>query len=244
MTLRQRQPVVLQPAPAGRHEAKYVVTDEVANLIRDFAYPWVLPDAHVRGPRSSYVIRSVYLDSPDYRLYRSTIDGLAQRYKLRIRRYAGGSNYFLEVKRKDRDLILKSRRELPAKSLAEVVDWLARAPLDDSDFVERTNRIIAQPVLDIAYERQAFVGAYHLGTRLTFDRDLRYAAVDDLDTPDDDKEWKSTGIDGVVVELKFFRGMPGWMQEIVRRFGLKRVSFSKYCLSVQARRRESPLPLR
>lgn len=233
--------VVLRPEAAGRHEAKYLVNEDVAHAIASFALPWVQPDPYTVGPRASYEIRSLYFDSPDFRLYRSTMDGLAERYKLRVRRYPGCPIYFLECKRKNRDLILKSRRKLVVPSMQDVVAWLGKAQLDDSEYVAQATRIGAQPVLDVGYERQAYVGAYHLGTRLTFDRQLCFAGVEDLEIGDAAKDWRPVGVDGVVLELKFFRGMPGWMQEIVRRFGLRRCSFSKYCLAVQAWRRGTPL---
>src|SRR3989337_1509240 len=67
-----------------------------------------------------YRVNSLYLDTPQFGLYRQSTEGIRNRYKLRVRFYdaAEDSPAFLEVKRRVANTIYKQRAAV-AKPAAE-----------------------------------------------------------------------------------------------------------------------------
>ncbi len=71
-----------------RYEHKYIIRENVALALRDFVSSYLELDSFgATQPNKSYPVHSLYLDSPDLRLYQTTINGDKNRYKLRIRFY-------------------------------------------------------------------------------------------------------------------------------------------------------------
>lgn len=102
-----------------------------------------------------------------------------------------------------------------------------------------------EPKIFTCYKRRAFFSVFDEYARVTFDRDMRYRPQDLLQSPDpysltpsdDCLHYDLQTIYGdevnpganVVLELKTAIGaVPVWMIELVRRFELKQVGFSKY----------------
>src|SRR5687767_14413648 len=95
-----------------RFECKYLVTEAVAQSVRQFIAPMVQPDEHARRrPGCTYPIVSLYLDSPRFTLGRETLEGQSNRFKLRVRAYDEdpAGRLFLEIKRR-RNLIVQKLR--------------------------------------------------------------------------------------------------------------------------------------
>jgi hypothetical protein len=216
----------------GRHEAKYLVSEALAEAVQRHASPWIQADPHARrSPECRYRIESLYLDTVDYRLYGDTLDGAANRFKLRIRSYGDASIRFLEVKHKHGSLVRKERQRVTG-TLGEVLDRLAGG-IELHTFGRHVVQLGARPVVHVGYWRQAFIGSWHDSTRLTLDRGLEWA---DPELAGDVPAWQPIPENRVVLELKFDGSMPFWMQDVVRRFGLRRTACSKYALAVRAAR--------
>ena len=63
---------------ASRRELKYLIHEETARKVRDFLRPYLKADEYSRAPNApGYPVHSVYLDSEQLALYRSTVDGKA-----------------------------------------------------------------------------------------------------------------------------------------------------------------------
>ena len=74
--------------------------------VRDFARSYLQRDEHaVPAMKYSYPIYSIYMDSPGWTLYNATVQGMKNRYKLRIRYYNDNpkSPVFFEIKRRMND---------------------------------------------------------------------------------------------------------------------------------------------
>mgnify|MGYP003302831020 FL=1 len=86
-----------------RYEHKYIIRENVALAVRDFVSSYLELDSFgATQPNKSYPVHSLYLDSPDLRLYQTTINGDKNRYKLRIRFYEDRPKapVFFEIKRR------------------------------------------------------------------------------------------------------------------------------------------------
>lgn len=232
-----------------RYEMKYRVAQSAVAPIRDAVQ--VYCDADPANDGGRYLIASLYLDSLQRRLYRETMSRQPRRYKLRVRRYAA-SSYYLEIKRRIKEVVHKSRIGVPASAWpGALLDPQVGAQLDLSpagrrdldDFVGRCLRIGAQPATMVRYEREAWVGRNEDYARVTFDHRLVAAEPDGWAVPvlDNEARWhpvdepRRYGLNqsGVVLELKCTAAVPRWMTDLVHRFGLKRCGFSKYATCLE-----------
>ena len=97
---------------AQRFELKYIVADDVALAVRDFVSSYLeIDEFGATLPNLSYPVHSLYLDSSDMKLYRATINGDKNRFKLRLRFYENRSDapVFFEIKRRMNNTIAKQR---------------------------------------------------------------------------------------------------------------------------------------
>ena len=79
---------------AFRCEDKYIISEDMAKVLRDSASCFFKLDPHV-GNEGFYDIRSLYFDTPDDRFYREKIDKVPVRHKWRIRIYDGNARKIL-----------------------------------------------------------------------------------------------------------------------------------------------------
>jgi hypothetical protein len=232
-----------------RFEHKYIVPNDVALQIRDFVSgPLEIDEYGKTLPNFSYPVHSLYLDSPDLRLYESTINGDKNRYKLRLRFYENRPEapVYFEVKRRMNNTIAKQRggvrREavglLLAGQLPEPAHMVSRDPrhlFAVQRFCEHMGALQAGPVAHVAYLREAWLSPGDNSVRVTMDRRVRIEleATSHLTTLMQesvlvfDQETLS-GEEAVVLELKFTTRFPDWFKDLVSGFGLMQCGAAKY----------------
>jgi hypothetical protein len=222
----------------SRHELKYVLTEAQAVAIVTYIRPLVTMDRHSGG--RPYTLTSVYLDSTGLRLCRDTLEGLKNRYKLRIRSYGDtpGSPCFFEVKRRIDRVIIKSRARAPQEIVPLILARRAfPAKMDANErrnleqFLYYRQIITAEPVVGVRYRRQAFETRVGDDVRLTFDRDLKFCTPLKADAGLTGGGWVPFPENNVIFEIKFTDSFPAWLSRLVQRFGLVPQSVSKYARS-------------
>ena len=227
-----------------RWELKYIIPEAVALALREFVSSYLEIDEYGAGrPNLSYSIHNLYLDSDDLQIYWGTINGNKNRFKLRLRFYADNQNpeapVFFEIKRRMNDAILKQRcgvrrpavqavlaGQLPEAS--ELVSQDARQLAAVQRFVELSSDLRAYPVAHVSYDREAWISPHDYSVRVTFDRNVLISPeftarfTSQMDDP--------TEVFGplVILELKFTGRFPDWFADMVRVFGLRQGSASKY----------------
>ncbi len=231
-----------------RYERKYIVPDSVTGLIRQFITPYLTPDDHMRPdePRG-YQVFSLYLDTPQFTMYRQTAQGVRPRYKLRLRFYdtREESLALFEIKSRLADSIHKQRAGVAKSAVAKVLSGgrLSSADLLSpseksvralAEFCERRDRLNAEGSAFVSYWREAYVSREPDNVRVTMDRQLtahdgRQAQC--LNLPEQETP---AAAGKVVLELKNSGRAPVWMRDLVRTFQLQRVSFPKYVHCVEA----------
>lgn len=238
-----------------RHELKYVIPERHALAIRDFVQCYLDLDSNgASEPDLSYPVHSLYMDSPDMVLYRSTINGDKNRFKLRVRFYNEEEDtpVFLEIKRRMNNIISKKRVGIPRSSMPTVlagqipdVNYLYNQnSISDGatltgpaianqehaliDFVHMVNRLEAQPVSHVAYRREAWVQPDTNKVRVTMDRQVRCETDPDgrLTTAMQNPTYVFG--DWVILELKFTDRFPNWFRELVEVFNLTQCGAAKY----------------
>ena len=192
-----------------------------------------------------YLITTLQLDSPDLALYRASRDDTINRFKLRVRVYDSvvGGPVFMEVKRKIKGVVVKSRCRIPSefwgpqlfeRRKRQVPPF--RTHKERSNFIEfvrLTEMINARPVMLIRYVRESYMGANDLYARVTIDRRLCYSPTRTWELPPAERRWRSMDssaamgrpYSGAILELKTYRDTPLWMVELTERFNLVRAGY-------------------
>jgi hypothetical protein len=228
---------------ASRFEQKYIISEEVALAIRDFVRSYLELDEHGVGkPNFSYPVHSLYLDSDDLKCYWSTINGDKNRFKLRLRFYAGKPDapVFFEIKRRMNNCIMKQRGGVRR----DAVNWLLAGHLPEPDhlvardsdkqlvalqrFCQLMLGIHAKPKVHIAYYREAYVPHDDNSARLTLDREVRSEPELTARLQPDMRHPVMVWGKDVVLELKFTNRFPDWFRELVRVFELRQCGAAKY----------------
>ncbi|MCL4177466.1 MAG: polyphosphate polymerase domain-containing protein [Verrucomicrobia bacterium] len=232
-----------------RFEHKYIIPNGVALQIRDFVSGPLEVDEYGKTlPNFSYPVHSLYLDSPDLKLYQSTINGDKNRYKLRLRFYENRPDapVYFEIKRRMNNTIAKQRggvrREavsvLLGGQLPEPGHMVSRDPrqlLALQRFCEHMNALWAEPVAHVAYLREAWLSPGDNAVRVTMDRQVRIEleTTGRLETSMADpvmvfNQETLQGEESVVLELKFTSRYPDWFRDLVSGFGLMQCGAAKY----------------
>ena len=229
-----------------RHEIKYIVPKAYLSALKQMISPFVIPDKHVRNnPDYTYTVRSIYFDTPDLLFYREKMEGVPYRLKLRIRGYNKETEtapVFLEIKRKHKVPMTKNRAPFPFSVVKEILNGTQHNPAtvffkkessheDYIRFAYQLNKGNLAPTVLVVYDREPYEARADHSIRITFDKNLRSAPLpksrelysDDL---------KALMTDHFILEVKYNKEYPEWMQLIANAFGLKQVAASKYCMSM------------
>lgn len=211
-----------------RVEKKYLL-DEA-----QYAALWARLDRLIRPdvyPKST--ICSEYLDTPDFRLIRASMEATVYKEKLRLRSYntpGEEDRVFLEMKKKFRGVVYKRRVAMP---YAEARDYLATGHTRQDTQIMREIQYAMQlygnprPAMLLCYEREAFVWAENPRVRLTFDRNVRYRTEDlHLSHGTAGKVILPEG--RVLMEIKTDGGMPIPLSHILDECRIYPTRFSKY----------------
>lgn len=236
-----------------RHEAKYVIPRDLVPQIVDFIRPFCEPDPHAKGVPPEYVVTTLQLDTPDFALHYAKEREASNRFKLRVRTYGkpGEAPVFLEVKKKLRGVIIKSRTRIPFDDWGPELLFDPMCPLSFTsskeewgfmEFKRLVRDIGARPVLWIRYTRESYFSRDDEYARVSFDRRLLYQPTASWDNWGRGGRWipvdstlaqrKNFPFSGVVMELKTLSNVPRWMIDLVRHFALERTGNCKYCNAV------------
>lgn len=236
-----------------RQEYKYLVPSERLPELREMILPYVELDSHAANTSSGlYTVRSIYFDTPSLQMYYEKVEGLKNRKKIRIRGYDEHnpeSLLFLEIKRKYERSVTKNRALIRYADAVKVfgngefLPYLINGSAhshcreDAQQFFFHLYKMQLKPTILIAYEREAFFDRLDDSNRITFDRNLRSRAHPFIDSLFSEENMIPSLSDFFVLEVKFSRGMSGWLMNIIRNWNLKWRSVSKYeiCIDTQKR---------
>ncbi|MBS6517304.1 MAG: polyphosphate polymerase domain-containing protein [Clostridium sp.] len=210
-----------------RYEFKYLLTKEQqARLLTD-AGKRLIPDEY-----SHSSIRNLYLDTPDFRLIRRSMERPVYKEKLRLRSYgkADGEHLaFMELKKKYHSVVYKRRLCLPHTQALRCLS--GNSPWPDTQIGREINYSMhfypdLEPRVFLSYERDSWKEAEG-GLRITFDEDIRFRTdVLTLDSEPWGTKLLKTG--QVLMELKAPGAIPLWMVRLLTDMKLYKTSFSKY----------------
>jgi hypothetical protein len=233
------QPPINDETMLSRVECKYLISESVRAGIREYIKPFVKPDRFAHGHDDGrYPISSLYLDCPRLSLYKSTADGIKNRFKLRVRTYSDSpaDNAFFEVKKRMNGIVYKSRHSVPRAKARELIERECNEAAPGSDLAEFLNLREthgAEPLMRVKYMREAYVSQSADPVRITFDDDLEGALTLDSDLSHLTGDWLKVPMTHSILEVKFTNLYPSWIAGMAQEFQLDRTSVPKYVLCVE-----------
>ncbi|MBP5606417.1 MAG: polyphosphate polymerase domain-containing protein [Ruminiclostridium sp.] len=211
-----------------RYEIKFLVSDEQRRSLKEAFEDMMIPDEHGES-----TICSVYCDTPDFRLIRTSLEKPVYKEKLRIRSYgraAEDENVFMELKKKYKGVVYKRRITLPQYEADTFVTQGAglsgygQIGREIESFRSFYGTI--RPAMYICYDRTAFFGKDDPGLRVTFDRNILWRE-DRLRLTCAPGGRMLIGPDSSLMEIKCAGSVPLPLVRLMNENGIRQTSFSK-----------------
>lgn len=211
-----------------RYEKKYRLNTEEYNKFMSLIRYKLVPDKHGRS-----TLCSLYLDTPDYRLIRDSIDAISYKEKLRLRSYGvpdEDKKIFFEIKKKYKGVVYKRRVSMSKNDVFNYIE--SGNPPIDSQIMREIDYLMKfynqpKPNVCILCEREAYFLQEDENIRLTFDENLRYR----IGFPNEENV-----VDGIpivnkgeyILEIKTPGAMPLWLAHTLSECKIYPAKFSKY----------------
>ena len=216
-----------------RYEFKYLMDFRQLQAVLAAMAPYMVPDEY-----SHSSIRNLYLDTPDYRLIRRSLERPVYKEKLRVRSYGQAGEHepvFVELKKKYLSVVYKRRIPIPQDQALACID--EKQPWPDSQIGAELAYTMdfykaLRPTVFLSYERDSFRGVEDEEFRVTFDSEIRYRQ-EELTLNSDTWGTPILPSDQVLMELKVAGGLPLWMAHILSEQRIFKTSFSKYGAAYQ-----------
>jgi len=209
-----------------RLEIKFVLTPTQCTDIYDIIKQKIPQDKF-----GEYLVQSVYFDTANWDVIRTSIEKPVYKEKLRLRCYNVSdvnSTIFLELKKKMRGVVYKRRisfpmSELRGKTVRDIVAQENCQIARELNFYLNINPVSEKA--HVSYKRLAFAGED--GLRVTFDSDIRFR-TELLDYAHPEGGLPILKDKLVVMEIKTLGGMPMWLANALSAYDIFPTSFSKY----------------
>lgn len=212
-----------------RYEKKYMLSPVQAAAL----LPVLEEHMHI-DQYGNVSIASLYMDTPQFRLIRTSIEKPKYKEKLRLRTYGkvcGESTAFVELKKKYKGVVYKRRVSMPYD---DAYAWMTqgKTPPKTGQIVDEINWFGryyggVQPAAAIFYERVAYIGKTDDTLRVTLDKDIRYR-MEELTLPAGTHGRALLPPGYLMMEVKIEGAMPLWLAHALDRIQIYPTSFSKY----------------
>jgi hypothetical protein len=238
-----------------RLELKYVIDEPTAVRIRRDLGSYCRMDEYcAAGPGGalgavphSYLVHTLYLDTPSLAFHRAKERGEPERFKLRFRGYSARGATAFELKRRSHDVIDKTRAMVEPGGIEAAARGFGK-PLDDRPearhFLSRFSRLVAEtgagPSLLVRYWREAYASRVDPYARVTFDRRVAVQRTSAWDHRGHGDRWcelehhlsDRAPRPFVILEFKCPLRVPSWVLDLIQRYDLRRRSVSKYSIGI------------
>jgi hypothetical protein len=232
----------------SRFERKYRLPFNHYFCIKSSLYPYLRKDLYTHGaPGNKYLVRSLYFDTFDYRLFNEKINGNCHRTKFRIRTYGTSvedqPDIRVEIKIRQADLTTKYGAYITKEDYESFIrnrHWDNRNDPVLVEFERQSHRLNLVPRTLVEYQREGFHTNDGDNIRITFDHRIKSAPASTLFP--ENVFWHIHHNQMVVMEIKHQETVPVWLNRIIREYGLKLVANSKFVLGTQASRPDVIFP--
>lgn len=214
-----------------RKESKYIIAQ---NLLTEFLTEleqYMAADDYARS-----TITSIYFDNADNQMIQDALAKKHGREKVRMRLYGEmtpTSAAFLEIKKKQDKVGHKYRLVSTPVSIQRYIEHgIVDGSIQDQQVTEELAFLHQRygklgPRMVISYDRLSFKGKVERDVRVTVDSHLLYKSLSCMEEVNRQR-FALLPTDQAIMEIKVPDQQPAWLVELVARYGLEKVSFSKY----------------
>lgn len=219
----------------NRYEKKYLIDEDTCGKVESRLSEFMAPDGYNGG--GAYTIASLYYDTPDNHMIRTSLQKPGYKEKLRLRAYgvpSAGDRVYVEIKKKVSGLTNKRRSALALEDarvfletgvMPEPSPCQNRQVLSEVEYILRTQT--PRPALYLAYDRRAWFAADGSGLRISFDRNIRTRRYDlRLEAGSHGDPLIADG--QRLMEVKSGQSIPLWLSRLLSEYEIYPTSFSKY----------------
>ncbi|MCF7805733.1 MAG: polyphosphate polymerase domain-containing protein [Candidatus Marinimicrobia bacterium] len=237
----------------GRLEYKYLIPENRLDEIREYIRPYVKIDPYAkRTGDDQYTVKSIYFDTMSLDAYYNKLSGIKVRKKFRIRGYDAvrdDSLTFLEIKRKDVNVISKNRAPVLRANLKPLLNtgdieayvYTNNGVQDPAGqampFLYYYTRRDLRPAIKVIYDREAFVYKFDRNLRITFDKVLRSSLDTDITSMGDESGTVKALKGHFIMEVKTFTRYPTWLRYLIAELDITHEALSKYTICINSHRR-------
>ncbi len=212
----------------NRVEKKYLLNEEQFQAVMGELKAYMEMDEY-----GLHTIRNIYFDTVNNELIRTSIEKPCYKEKFRVRCYGKpeeDSQIFLEIKKKYKGIVNK-RRITMTRTAARAYLLENEKPKQMGQIEREIDYFLAhydlKPALYLAYDRIALFGKKDQEFRVTFDQNIR-SRREHLVLDDDTNTVPLLEEGYHLMEVKITDAMPLWFVDILSRYEIRNVSFSKY----------------
>lgn len=244
------QPSVHNPEQsAWRFEVKYRISISDYHKIRLALRPFMRQDRYTRlAMQKKYLVRSIYFETYDYRLYHEKMSGDHERIKFRIRTYSKdiSNNPIIRVEMKVRNGNAMEKHGVfitPDEYRYFMLErhWKDTTSAVLQEFERCLHLWNLTPQVLIEYYREGYEDREKKGLRITFDHKVRGAHANTL-FPVPPVFFREFHPHITVLEIKCRHEQPAWLHVMIREYGLKWVANSKFTQGIQSSRKDLYYP--
>lgn len=218
-----------------REEYKYYIGLNQVTFLEKALESLMNLDEACNNFHKSYSVKSLYFDTPDDKDLNEKLDGIIDREKFRIRTYPSSNSlpmYKLEQKLKFDTVIQKVSLKIEPEHVKNIQDGNYKDMKGlNNDFADycynRFSSLGYRPKVIVEYDRTAFTLPF-CNIRITIDKNLStYNGGTDLMNASLSKT--PIFLDGMaILEVKFEKYLPSYIQNALSKFNLKRCAISKF----------------
>lgn len=226
-----------------RMEIKYMLDRRTRTAITRDLRALMRPDAHT-DQHGSYLVRSLYFDTFDFRAYHDKMAGAAERHKLRVRVYPDSATFVrFEVKSRYTAFIHKITVDLPISEYENVKPVIFNHALPpphlladksvSKEFFRLQKQLNMFPKILVQYRREAYERNELNRVRVNFDDELMASRHFDLLGPLQAGR-RLQNYNRCIFEIKVDGALPFWLHTLISKYDLQNQAISKYCYAVRS----------
>jgi len=224
----------------SRFERKYRCPINQYFSVKSALYPYLKKDLFTdKSPDKKYLVRSLYYDTYDYRLFMEKVNGNSDRIKFRIRTYGNDAvespDIRVEMKVRQANLTTKYGAYITwedCDSFLHHRQWDNRNDPVLVEFERQSHLLNLFPKTLVEYQREGYHTIDGNDIRITFDHRIKSASTIQLFP--EHIFWHIHHDQMVVMEIKHQGSIPAWLNKVIKDYGLRLVANSKFVYGVQA----------
>ena len=213
-----------------RYEMKFLLNREQKERLKKLMLNYMEEDYYGRS-----TIRSLYFDTPTYRIIRASIEKPVYREKLRIRSYKKvehDDEIFVELKKKYKKVVYKRRINMTEQEAMNYICCRNDKDIEKSQIKNEIDYFLdyyqdIRPSVLITYDREAFYEVGNRDFRVTFDENILWRK-EDLSLCSEIYGDALLDEGYTLMEVKTTGGIPVWMTDFLTEEKIYKATFSKY----------------